>query len=309
MLTIYIARSVPLLALVAFTFTLTTAITPAAASDLDEDQSTSSPFPLPANTTLEKDIAYGIHARQKFDVYRPRNVENAPAILLVHGGGWAIGDKAADAVVVNKVKRWTAKGLVVISINYRLLPDAEPLAQADDVAQALAFAQRNAARWAVDPNRFILMGHSAGAHLVALLTASPDIAKQAGALRWLGTVALDSAAFDVEAIMKVRHFRLYDKAFGKDVAVWRAASPLQVLAAGAPPLLAVCSTEREIACQQARNFAERGKALAVRVQVLPQQRSHREINQALGIDNDYTRAVETFLASLDPILATKLMPQ
>jgi len=57
------------------------------------------------------------------------------------------------------------------------------------------------------------MGHSAGAHLVALLTAHPAFTQAEGALPWLGTVSLDSAAFDVVAVMSGRHLALYDRAF------------------------------------------------------------------------------------------------
>ncbi len=275
-------------------------------NELDEVDTNKTPFALPKDVTCESDIAYGSHARHTLDIYRSSAARNAPIILLVHGGGWAHGDKAMRAVVENKVRRWTGKGLVLIAINYRLLPEAPPLAQAEDVALALAFVQRNAASWGGDGNRVMLMGHSAGAHLVSLISAQPDLAKKAGAQRWLGTVALDSAAFDVEAIMKARHFRLYDKAFGEDAAVWRAASPLHVLVGTAPSMLAVCSTRREIACEQAKVFAERAQTMAVRVQVLPQDLRHRQINQELGLDSDYTKAVEAFMATLDTGVAARL---
>ncbi len=297
--------------LTVFTLTLLSLSFPAhsanvAESELDEADTNKTPFTLPKDTTVDSDIAYGSHARHTLDIYKANSARNAPIILMVHGGGWAHGDKAMRAVVENKVSRWTSKGFLLISTNYRLLPDAAPLAQAEDVAQALAFVQRNAASWGGDGNRVILMGHSAGAHLVTLLSAQPDMAKRAGAQRWLGTVALDSAAFDVEAIMTERHFRLYDKAFGKEPANWRAASPLHVLMGTARPLLAVCSSRRDIACEQAQTFAARAATMAVRVQVLPQDRSHRQINQELGLDNDYTKAVEAFMATLDTGVAARL---
>ncbi|MEN9437102.1 MAG: hypothetical protein RIR09_1757 [Pseudomonadota bacterium] len=258
-----------------------------------------------------RDVPYGSDPRQRMDVYLPdvfqavandRNTgaaaRKSPVILMVHGGGWRHGDKASSAVVDNKAAHWLARGYVFVAVNNRLLPQANPLEQARDVAQALAAAQAQARSWGADPAQFVLMGHSAGAHLVALVHASPELAAQAGARPWLGTVALDTAAVDVSPIMQGRHFRLYDAAFGTDPAFWRALSPTQQLTAGAKPILLVCSTPRDASCQQADAMASRGGQLGVRVEVLRQDLSHREINQQLGLPGAYTDAVDTFIGSL-----------
>jgi len=192
-------------------------------------------------------------------------------------------------------------------VNYRMLPGADPRVQADDVALALATAQRQAAAWGSDPAKFVLMGHSAGAHLVSLLDAQPARAQRAGARPWLGTVSLDSAAYDVTRIMRADHPRLYDHAFGRDPAFWSDMSPAQQLGREAPPLLAVCSTKRrDDSCARARDFAAKAQALALRVEVLPQALGHAEINETLGVAGPYTDAVEAFMASLDPQVARRL---
>ena len=274
---------------------------------LEDDRSDSvAAFALPAGVELQRDLAYGSEPRQRLDRYRPAAARDAPLLVLVHGGGWAHGDKASRAVVENKVRRWTAKGFIVLSVNYRLLPEASPLMQANDVAAAVAFVQRHAKDWGGDPSAIVLIGHSAGAHLVALLSASAEIGKRAGIAPLLATVALDSAAFNVEAIMDKRHFRLYDKAFGDQREVWRAASPYHVLTAAMPPMLAVCSTHREIACEQAHAFATKARSLGAVVTVLPQDLSHRDINQQLGLPSVYTDAVEDFLRQRDRRLAARL---
>ncbi len=243
-----------------------------------------------------RDIPYGSDPRQRYDVYLPAQAAaNAPVIFMVHGGGWRTGGKAETAVVQNKAPYFTGRGYVFISINYRMLPDADPLVQARDVAAALAAAQGKATSWGADPRRFILMGHSAGAHLVALLSAQPALA--AGS-QWLGTVALDSGALDVPDIMEHRHMRLYDEAFGSDPAFWRQVSPAHVLQPGTRPMLLVCSTQRDDACRQAHDFARRLHAGGARAEVLEQAKSHREINLELGADPAYTRAVQSFLDSL-----------
>lgn len=265
---------------------------------------------LTAQTVLAgplRDQPYGDAPAQRFDIYAPAQAEGAPLILMVHGGAWARGDKAARGVVDHKAARWVARGFIVISANYRLLPEAAPIEQARDIARALAAVQGKAVAWGGDGRRVILMGHSAGAHLAALLAASPTLAAEHGADPWLGTVALDSAALDLVQLMERRHLALYDRAFGTDPQAWRVASPFHALAEGRQPILAVCSTtRRDDPCGQARRFAAKAGSLGVRAQVLEQALSHSEINARLGEPGRYTEAVESFLAGLDPLIAKKL---
>ena len=158
---------------------------------------------LPAGTRVRRDIAYGPDPAQRYDVYLPANAKaDAPILFMVHGGGWRRGDKAYSNVVGNKAAHWLAKGHVFVSANNRLVPAADPLTQARDIAAAVASVQKHAPQWGADPKRTILMGHSAGAHLVALLGASPTLLAQAGAMRPLGVVALDSGALDVPALIR-----------------------------------------------------------------------------------------------------------
>jgi acetyl esterase/lipase len=224
----------------------------------------------------------------------------------VHGGGWRRGDKAMGRVVQSKVERWVPRGFVVVSVNYRMLPDADPVQQARDVARAIAAVQRQAAQWGGDRRRVILMGHSAGAHIAALLSASPRMLADAGAAEPIGTVLLDSAALDVVQIMEAPHFPLYTQAFGRDPAFWRAASPYHQWQSAGPPTLAVCSSRRAASCAQAERLADRVNALGGRVAVLPQDLSHMEINSTLGQPGAYTGAVEAFLRTLDPAVARLL---
>src|SRR5436190_3085706 len=204
--------------------------------------------PLPAGTRVARDVAYGPDPRQAFDVYLPTAgpdaARPAPVIVMVHGGGWFIGDKQSPNIVGAKANRWLPRGFILVSVNYRMLPDHGVAEQAEDVARALAFVQARAAAWGGDPARVVLMGHSAGAQLVALLSSAPSRWTGLGLKPWLGTVALDGAAIDTEAVMARRHFPLYDRVFGADPASWRAVSPLAALQPGALPLLAVCSSVR-----------------------------------------------------------------
>lgn len=257
------------------------------------------PFALPAGARVERNLAYGSDPRQRLDVYIPANAQDAPAILMVHGGGWRRGDKQLWRVVKNKVAHWVGRGYLFVSTDYRLVPQADPVGQAHDVARALAFVEANLRSWGGDPARLVMMGHSAGAHLVALLTADPAIAAREGAKRWLGSIALDSGAMDVAQIMRARHWRLYDVAFGSDPAYWRRASPIDRLKGPpAEPILVVCSTRRRESCPQGRAFAAKITQLGGRAQVLLEDLSHAEINDLLGTPGAYTARVDAFLHSL-----------
>ncbi|GBG15789.1 esterase [Novimethylophilus kurashikiensis] len=265
------------------------------------EEASSATVALPSGSKVLKDLSYGGDPLQRMDVYLPSQAIDAPVILMIHGGGWRRGDKAMATVVENKVRHWLPQGFIFVSANYRLLPQADPLKQGEDVARALAEVQSRAKQWGGDPHKVILMGHSAGAHLVALLTASPDLAYAQGAKPWLGTVSLDSAAIDVVDVMKGRHYRLYDPAFGNDEDYWKAASPMQQLSSKSRPLLLVCSSIRsDHPCDASRRYVERASTIGVRAELLAQPLSHKAINQDLGLQGDYTEAVEQFMEKLAP---------
>lgn len=249
-----------------------------------------------------RDIAYGADAKQRMDVYMPPQAHGAPVIFMVHGGAWAIGDKQHDKVVENKLKHWLPRGVGLVSVNYRLVPQVTPTQQLEDITRALIEAQNRIGQWGGDPKRFVLMGHSAGAHLVALLNANPDAAQKLGAGPWLGAVLLDSAAMDLVKIMQTpRHYSFYDQAFGQDPVYWPTVSPIHQLNAHAMPMMAVCSTQRAESCEQAEALIGKAKALGVSATLLPQALSHSDINQVLGISNAYTLAVDAFIDTLPGI--------
>lgn len=280
------------------------------------------PLRLPPEVRRLTDVAYGPEMRQRFDVYLPRSgppwPRGAPIIVMVHGGAWMIGNKALPQVVENKVAHWVTRhagqGAIFVSINYRLVPQVTPLQQADDVARAIAKVQALAESWGGDPDRVVLMGHSAGAHLVALVSASPVFAQRAGAKPWRGTVVLDSAALNLVSLMSAPHARFYDRVFGNDPALWQAASPYYSVEAGGPPMLLVCSTQRpDRSCEQSATFAARASARGLRVSVSAQNLSHGEVNFNLGLPGDETDTVDAFLASIgvswkDPSSASSTRP-
>lgn len=242
-----------------------------------------------------QDVAYGPARAQRFDVYAPLQVHGAPTVFFVHGGGWAFGDKSTG--IGAKARHWTAAGAFVVSVNYRMLPDADPLAQARDVARALARAQATVAQAGGDAEGFVLMGHSAGGHLVALLDASPALARDAGARAWRASVLLDAGSVDVVATMRSPRgdMRLFRNAFGEDPAFWQRVSPMHQLSARTAPILAVCAAGRADSCPANRAFVDRAASYGTRAALLSEPLNHLQINRDLGGDNAYTREIDGFL--------------
>jgi acetyl esterase/lipase len=243
------------------------------------------------------ELAYGTDRQQRLDVYARSGMHRAPVVIMVHGGAWRVGDKRSGNVVQNKGEHWVAQGIVFVSLNYRLKVD--PLTQADDVARALAYVQTHAEELGGDPERVILAGHSAGAHLVSLLSANPARAFAQGARSWRGSISLDSAAMDIVGLMSAPHYRFYNPVFGTDRQYWEQASPYHQLSGNAVPMLVVCSSvRRDQPCRQAEAFARKATQLGGSVTVLAQAREHDAINNELGLPGEYTEAVDLFLEEI-----------
>lgn len=125
------------------------------------------------------DLPYGAGARRRLDVYAPADARGAPTVVFFYGGSWQSGAKSDYAFVATALAR---SGIVVIVPDYRLYPEVKFAGFMQDGAAAVAWAKRNAARYGGDPDRLVLMGHSAGAHIAAMLTLDGQ---------WLGRHALD----------------------------------------------------------------------------------------------------------------------
>ncbi len=129
-----------------------------------------------------KDIPYGFAERQKLDVYRPINVSEdvkvgAPVVIFFYGGGWRRGEKEDYRFVAEAL---VSSGFIVVLPDYRVYPEAVFPGFVEDGALAVRWVKRNIARYGGDPRRVYLMGHSAGAHIVALLTLDERYLKGAG---------------------------------------------------------------------------------------------------------------------------------
>jgi acetyl esterase/lipase len=180
--------------------------------------------------------------RHRLDVYEPTKEATAPrpVVLFIHGGSWNSGSK--DDFIYKAIGRRLAKnGFVGVVISYRLSPQVQVPQQADDCARALAWTVANIKDYGGDPARIVLMGHSAGGGLAALLATGSDtlLARHGLPATAAHAVLLDDPAgldmLDYLTKMQYPNDAQYLVPFSKDPAVWRQASALYHMRAGAPP--------------------------------------------------------------------------
>src|ERR1700730_6764996 len=125
------------------------------------------------------DLPYGADPQQRLDVYVPRRVSAAPRPVVVfwHGGRWKFGDKADYRFVGAALAEL---GYVAVLPNYRHYPSVKLPGFMEDAARASRWASENAAEFGADAGRLYVMGHSAGAHMAALVTLDPRYFAAAG---------------------------------------------------------------------------------------------------------------------------------
>jgi len=254
-----------------------------------------------ASTRISSTVIYGEDPRQQVDVYTPDDaVGDAPLVVFIHGGDWRMGNRA---LVQAKPQHFKQQGYVFASVGYRLLPDAPVEQQAADLGAALRALRAQAETGGFDPDRIVLMGHSAGAHLAALVATDPVHAGEAAFAAIRGVVLLDGAGYDIAAAMARPSMEaplLYRDAFGDDPARHKALSPLtHVGGRDAPHWLALYVSEREQSKAQSEALVtalvKAGRAAeAVAIAGTDHGRMNRDLGTAAGAAQ--TQAVDGFLA-------------
>ncbi|WP_245639814.1 alpha/beta hydrolase [Paraburkholderia heleia] len=197
---------------------------------------------------VEREIAYGPHARQVLDVFDPAPVcgEGAPreAVLFVHGGAFVRGSKSVNGEIYDNVCHWFARqGFIAVNVEYRLADEAPWPGGAEDVALALAWVREHAARWRIDASRVFLIGHSAGGAHAASCLFDPALAGAVAPGSVAGLVLISARLFaDVDPrnpnAGPVRQY------FGDDESRYAERSPLTHAAcAEVPVMIAVAEYE------------------------------------------------------------------
>jgi arylformamidase len=260
---------------------------------------------------VTRDIPYAtVHERQVLDVHAPAGAKNLPVVFWIHGGGWQTGDKTMVAL---KPKAFMDAGFVFVSINHRLLPTVDMGAITRDVASALGWVHKNIAAHGGDPARVLVMGHSSGGQLAALMCTDDRYAKAEGfSLTMIkGCVPVDADTFDIPAIIEVAETRArahhlplptygHRQKFGNDPAKHRDFSAVTHVARnkGIPPFLILHIAGHPDTSAQARRMAEVLGAAGISVKVVAgREATHTSINENLGVHDDaVTKELFAFVA-------------
>ena len=261
---------------------------------------------------VTRDIKYGsAHERQVLDVYSPAGAKNLPVVFWIHGGGWQTGDKSLVAL---KPKAFNDAGFVFVSISHRLLPTVDMEAINRDVAAALGWVHKNIASRGGDPARLLVMGHSSGGELAALMCTDDRYLKAEGvpltAIK--GCVPVDADTFDIPAIIEVAETRArahqlplptngHRQKFGNDPVKHRDFSAVTHVAKdkGIPPFLILHIGGNPDTTAQARRFANVLEASGIPVKVVSaREATHASINDDLGAPADpVTKELFAFVAA------------
>lgn len=219
-------------------------------------------------------------SRARLDVYRRRDVDvrNAPVLIQVHGGGWTIGDKSQQGLIL--MNRMAARGWVCVAMNYRLAPKHPFPAQIIDVKRAIAWTRDHIAEYGGDPSYLVITGGSAGGHLAALAALTPEVAEYqpgfedadttvSACVPFYGVYDMGGVTGD-QAAVAMRDRFLGPRVFRKDPRRHREefelASPITHVVPDAPDFFVIHGAhDGLVSVRQARAFVEKLRAVSTGV--------------------------------------------
>ena len=270
--------------------------------------------PAPAKLVVKRDLPYATPAnpRQMVDVYAPEDAKNLPVVFWIHGGGWEGGDRTAIQL---KPQAFVDKGFVFVSTGYRLLPEVDMVTIFRDIAKSLGWVHENIAEHGGDPKRILVMGHSAGAQLAALICTDERYLEAEGVPFSVlkGCVPVDGDTYDVPAIIETAETRRrvhgqpqpkvgHREKFGNDPAKHRDYSAVTHVAAGKgiPPFLILHVADHPDTTAQAQRLGAVLKDAGIPAKVFgAKETNHSRLNENLGLPEDApTKALFEFVAEV-----------
>jgi arylformamidase len=254
---------------------------------------------------IQKGIPYAEpkNERQMLDVYAPATGKNMPVVVWIHGGGWRRGDKAD---VHNKPKAFTEKGFVLVSISYRFVPTVTVDQIAGDVAKSIRWTHDHAKDYGGDPNTIIVMGHSAGAQLAALVCTDDRYLKAEKLSLSIikGCVPVDGDTYDVPLQIKTveeKRAKSYRMTFG-DEESQKNLSAVTHVAKGKniPPFLILHVADHPETKMQSQRLVKVLQEAGISAKAYPAEgTNHTTINNDLGLSGDRpTQEMWEFLSAV-----------
>ncbi len=246
---------------------------------------------------LQRDLSYGEQPRQRLDTYVPVAAPTGPRPIVVffYGGGWAEGAKEQYRFVAEAL---TSRGFVVVVPDYRLYPEVRFPAFVEDAAQAVRWAHEHATSLGADPEKLFLMGHSAGAHIAAMLACDEHYLEAVSGSGWIkGFVGL-AGPYDFLPFTDPEVRAVFASAANE-----ADTQPIHFVDGKEPPaLLLHGDADERVLPRNSRNLAARIREKGGRVnEKYYAGMSHGGIVAALTI---YLRGKETVLDEIDRFIAT-----
>lgn len=265
-----------------------------------------------SNIEITRNIQYAVRENAdsnltSLDIYAPKNVKNAPVMIMIHGGGWRNGDKQNRGLNNNKIPFFGENGFIYVSINYRLSPAIQHPGHIEDVAEAVAWVHDNISKYGGDKNKIFVMGHSAGAHLAALVsTDARRLQKHKKDLSVIkGAILLDGAGYDIPTQMNGLSFfggllkDMYVNAFTTDEKIQKDASPYYHIAKGKniPPFLIFTAGGRIASVNQSKKMVEAMNKVGIQAETIDDPaKNHGTINSQFGVAEEMiTKKSKEFL--------------
>jgi acetyl esterase/lipase len=207
-----------------------------------------------------RSFAYGDHPRQKLDLYLPADADKPlPLVVFFYGGRWERGEREDYSFVADVLTR---QGYATAIVDYRLYPEVRFPAFVEDGADAVVWLQRHGRRFGGWPGGVFLMGHSAGAHIAALLALDPGYLARAGGDR--STLAGMIGLAGPYAFLPLEATDL--KAIFGPPAHYARSQPINYVSALAPPLLLLHGEDDEtVIPRNSRNLAAHLEAVSAPV--------------------------------------------
>jgi len=242
--------------------------------------------------------------RQKLDIYAPKDAKDLPVVVWLHGGGWRAGNKM---LVQKKPQAFVDQGYVFVSINYRFVPNHTMHDLATDVATAIKWVHTNIAQHGGSAETIFVGGHSAGAHLSALVCSDESYLKSQGLTlaNIAGCFPVDTATYDAHKLISFlernnsSRAELYVTAFGDTDASQKKYSPITYIKEGTktPPFLLLHVASRPDATLMSNAFAKAVQSAGGEAETFAAKgKDHGSINKELGTSGDQpTKAVFAFL--------------
>ncbi len=189
---------------------------------------------------IKRNITYisgSTNEKHTLDIYYPKNTKvPREVVFFIHGGSWDSGKKDTYWFLGRNFAR---KGKILVSINYRFGGTTSYQEMAEDCNAALRYISENCGEYGGNPSRIFTMGHSAGAHLAALITMNPEFSSQINP-KVKGMILNDGFGLDLVSYFKLTPQEIaarYVPPFGTNPETWKKASPFTYISKSKTPIL------------------------------------------------------------------------